>query len=454
MTLSVVALLGLFGTGALPISWDCFLPSGSVDCAQLEAAVFQASSLLERNSTAPARVLVRSVEFDGGTEYRITVMDGAAHVELVDRIPASFTDDVAGSATVDASGGGGGLGGGADTGGGGGSGTGGGTGRGRLRRSNVVLIRLVGSIQRAATPLLSLDRPTTLEDGVLVMRLRDPDLAAGQARVENRSVGWYLSPTLSGEVSQTALLRVQGRAQLDANWSTPRWRTFGTAAAGMTYLQAPAPQGEEPQSFGYATGLVEGAAAHAVWHGWSVGVTARAQHAPEQNLLFRGNLYTGLQWVLSPFLETSGTNLGVSYLVGAEHHEYVRPNVRVRFEENFLRHRIVAFSTWHSSRVDVTGSLSASSLLRDVTYSDVAAGLGVAWRVGNDLSLAGTGAASYRNALLNAPDNLNSLDPLERFVGGGNYGAINFSASVSLVYVLGNSVLVRQDQRFSNVLEP
>jgi hypothetical protein len=187
--------------------------------------------------------------------------------------------------------------------------------------------------------------------------------------------------------------------------------------------------------------------------GLSVGVTARAQHAPEQNLLFRASLYGGLEWVLVPFLETRGANLGVRYQLGAEHQEYVRTNVRLRFEENVLRHRAVAFATWHLPRFDVSTALQASSLLKDAIYSDVAGTVGVAWRLVDDVSIVATASASYRNALLNAPDNLNDLDPLERFTGGGNYGAVNFAGSLSFVYVLGNSVLLRQDQRFNNVVE-
>jgi hypothetical protein len=448
-----------------PAAWDCFVDVGAVDCAQLEAAFFGAMPLLSRapaattvaDATAGAaaamlRIVVRSVVFDGGVEYRLEASSGSDRVQLVDRVPATFTDDVI-SATS-ASGGGGGLGGGADTGGGGGNGTGGGDGRGRLRRGDLVVMRLVAVLQRAVAPLLVLEKPAVVQDGALVLRLRDTAAAAGQARADDVTVPWYVSPTLSADVAQAALLRLQGRAQIDANLSTPAWRLQTSGALGGVYLQAPAPDAKAPPTdFGYVTALGEATGVATLVQGLSVGVVARAQHAPEQNLRFRASFYSGVEWVLVPFLDTRGANIGARYLIGAEHQEYVRQNVRLRFEENVLRHRAVLFATWHLPRVDVTGTLQAASLLQDPTYSDVAGAIGVAWRAVNDVSLVATATTSYRNALLNAPDNLNDLDPLERFTGGGNYGAVNFSASLSFVYVLGNSVLVRQDQRFSNVVE-
>jgi hypothetical protein len=450
-------------TQALPATWDCFVDDGAVDCAQLEAAFFAAVPLLARagQATSPGpgdegeRIAlgVRSVVFDGGVEYRLTATRGADRVALVDRVPTTFSDDVAGDAD-NGSGGGGGLGGAADTGGGGGSGSGGGDGRGRLRRGNLVVVRLVGVLQRAVAPLLALERPAVVEGGALVLRLRDPSTTAGQARNDDVTVPWYVSPTVSADVAQTALLRMQGRAQVDANWSTSSWRLLATAATGGVWLQAPAPrEGDPPQEFGYATALGELTGVATLVDGLSVGVSTRIQHAPEQNLLLRANAYSGVEWVLVPFLETRGANVGVRYQLGAEHHEYVRQNVRLRFEENVLRHRGVAFATWHLPRFDVSAAVQASSLLKDPTYSDVAGNVGLAWRVVNDVSIVVTGSVSYRNALLNAPDNLNDLDPLERFVGGGNYGAVNFGASLAFVYVLGNSVLLRQDQRFANVVE-
>jgi hypothetical protein len=435
---------------------DCFVDDGAVDCAQLEAAFFAATPIVRRASadehaTAVA-VAVRSVVFDGGVEYRVTAARGADHVALVDRVPATFSDDVA--ATQTGSGGGGGLGGGADTGGGGGNGNGGGDGRGRLRRGNLVVVRLVGVLQRAVAPLLTLERPAVVDDGALVLRLRDPRDSAGQARDDDVTVPWYVSPTVSADVAQTAILRMQGRAQLDANWSTSSWRTFATVAAGGVWLQAPAPvDGDPPQEFGYATALGDAAGVVSLVDGLSVGVTARVQQAPEQNLLLRANAYSGVEWVLVPFLETRGANVGVRYQLGAEHHEYVRKNVRLRFEENVLRQRAVAFSTWHLARFDVSAALQVASLVKDPSYSDVSGNVGVAWRIIDDVSITATAATSYRNALLNAPDNLNDLDPLERFTGGGNYGAVNFNASLAVVYVFGNSVLPRQDQRFTNVVE-
>jgi len=443
-------------TTAVPAWWDCFVDGAGVDCAQLEAAFFATTPVFARaagpSDPTHLRVLVRSVAFVGGVEYRVEAARGDDRVLLVDRVPETFTDDVATAGGT--SGGGGGLGGAADTGGGGGSGTGGGDGRGRLRRGNLVIMRLVAVLQRAVAPLLVLDRPAVVEGDALVLRLRDPTTAAGQARADDVTVPWYVSPTVSVDVSQTALLRTQGRAQVDANWSTTAWRLWSTTAVGGVYLQAPGPrQGDPPRDFGYLTALGDFAGVASLVSGLSVGVTARAQHAPEQNLLFRASLYGGLEWVLVPFLETRGANVGVRYQLGAEHQEYVRKNVRLRFEENALRHRAVAFATWHLPRFDVSAALQASSLLKDATYSDVAGTVAVAWRVVNDVSIVATASASYRNALWNAPDNLNDLDPLERFTGGGNYGAVNFAGSLSFVYVLGNSVLLRQDQRFSNVVE-
>ncbi len=397
-------------------------------------------------------MVLRSTPFTGGVEYSIDITgaDGREHVGIVDRVPSTFSDATVGNG----SGGGGGLGGGADTGGGGGQGTGGGSGRGRVSRSAVVVLRLVADLQRAIVPFLSADHPAVVDDDGMTLSLKDPAFTPGQARVEDRAARWFASPTFSGDVSQTALLRIQGRAQLDANWSNPLFRVFGTSWAGFTFLSAPGPREKDPaQTFGYAIDGLDVTGASVLGGGWSVGVEGRVTQAPDQNWLLRASGYTGVEWVLVPFLATNGGNVGVRYVIGTEHQEYVHENVEKSFEGNFLRHRLVAFGVWHFERVDLSASLAGSSIVKDFTYSDVSAAASVAWRVVNDLSVSLSTTASYRNALVNAPDNLNELDPLERFVGGGNFGAVNYTASLSLVYVLGNSLLERQDQRWSNGTE-
>lgn len=432
--------------GQLAVRWDCYLAELSVECGELESAFFQAVPILERaEQTAALLVTVRGFAITGGDEFTLSVTspDGRDYLVLTDRVPSTFSLEA------------GGRGGGADTGGGGGRGTGGGDGNARAHGANVVIVRLVADLQRAVTPFLSLERAVSVEEGRMTLVLRSPSLGPAQARADDSSAPWYLSPSLVMNLAQTALLQVSAAGNLESNWSTPEHRLLSQAAASYSFISSPAPnEATASQSYGSANASLSATGVKVLSGGLSVGNTAIIAVAPERNQQLRLASFTGLEWVLLPFLATNAGNVGARYVIGGEHQQYVHLTERKRFEESFLRHQALLFAAWHFERLDVSAALSASSLVDDLTFSDISAAGSVSWRVWNDLSVTLTGSASFRNALINKPDNLNELDPLERFVGGGNFGALTYTTRLSILYAIGNSLLLRQDQRWSNGAEP
>ena len=136
------------------------------------------------------------------------------------------------------------------------------------------------------------------------------------------------------------------------------------------------------------------------------------------------------------------------YEIGAEHQDYVYETVLLKTTYDYLRHRLKLFGGWHFARVDVNGGVTAQSVVNDLAFSSISGDAGLTWRILDDFSLELSGNASYRAGLVNEPKDLTQLHPLEQFYGGGAYGDVTYSVSVGLEYVFGNSLLLRQDQRW------
>jgi hypothetical protein len=183
--------------------------------------------------------------------------------------------------------------------------------------------------------------------------------------------------------------------------------------------------------------------------GFSLGANAYVMHEPQNNYRLLAGTWVGAEWVLVPFLKTDEGNFGVQYVIGPEHHEYVLPNVLLLTRYDYLRHRLRVFGAWHFSRVDVDGRISASSHVTDIRFSSVSGGGSVTWRLFDTLAFSLNGEVSYRNALLNQPKDEGQENPLAKFFGGGGYSDVTFWTWAGIEYTFGNSLLRRQDQRWS-----
>jgi hypothetical protein len=400
--------ISLPARAALDVKWDCYLASGNVACTALESAFFSNRAYARAIGDADVDIEVRAVAISNGTAYQIVLRskDGVAFT-LNDRVPQEFSSDA-------------------------------------------VLLRVIGDLQKATAPLFVVDEPGTIEDGVLRLSLRDPDAGPRDARKDDESTGWYVAPSVNLNAERYGITDVDGNGFVELNWSHPSWRLRSFSWGNYRLVQAEDPTGETPTDDLHYENFEIGnfSLLARSWGGFSIAGAVNVERKPQNNYGFKIGSYIGCEWVLVPFLKTDAGNIGVNYAVGAEHYEFLHETVRLKFEEEVLVHALKVFGAWHFSRVDIDGNLNADSLVNDVRFASVGAGGSATWRILDDLSLALSGGISYRTGLVREPKDLSELHPLEQFYGGASYGDVTFETRASLQYVFGNSLIVRQDQRY------
>ena len=404
--LLLTLLLSSSAHAGVDVAWDCYLASGPVACPKLESALFS-NKAFGRVAGAKSLLRVRAIGVSNGTRYKIELMSPDATFTYEDGVPQEFSSDA-------------------------------------------VLIRLVGDIEKVSAPLFAIDEPGTMgDDGVLHLALRDPSLGPRKARSDNGTTGWYAAPSLRFYGDQYGVLELQGHGDLEINYSNPGWRLHGWSWSGYRYVHTDdtnfAPKDRTYENVDGGTSWV---AAHSILGGFSLSAQAEVGSEPQNNRLFRANTYVGAEWVLVPFLKTDEGNLGIQYVVGAEHENYVYETVLNRKEFDWLRHRCSVFATWHFDKVDLDGRGTFESMVNDLHFSAFSGSASATWRLLDDLSVSVGGDASFRNGLVNEPKDLSQLPPLAAFYGGGSYGDITWDMNASLQYVFGNSLILRQDQRW------
>lgn len=411
----VAVTLAAPANAALDVAWDCYVPNGRVSCDRLAQAFFSngafarsaADATDPTNPNSPdTSVHVRAIDNADGTAFRIDVhgKDGSTFT-LEDRVPRGFSTDA-------------------------------------------TLLRLVGDLHKATAHLFTLDEPGSSDGDALVLRLRDPDAGPRQARKDDEQTGWYVAPSLNLNANASGVTQLSAYGGVEVNWSNPAWRLhgYGWTHYRFVHLDDGTDDPEDTyQNFNLGT---DATVVRTLVGGFSLGANAYVMREPQSNYLLRGGTSIGAEWMLAPFLKTDEANVGVRYEIGAEHHDYVYETTLLLRSLDYLRHRAHVFGAWHFSRVDVNGGLTAQSVVDDLNYSSISANGGLTWRILDDLSLSLQGEVSYRNGLLNEPKDLSQLPPLEAFYGGGSYGDVTYWTWVGLEYVFGNSLLLRQDQRW------
>lgn len=400
---------------ALDVAWDCYLPSAQVSCDDLAQAFFSNGAFTRApgdaadpaNPAGPDSSLhLRAIDSADGTTYHVDVhgKDGSSFA-FEDRVPRNFSRDA-------------------------------------------VLLRVVGDLQKSTAHLFVLEEPGHAEGGVLHLRLLDPDAGPRQARKDDEQTGWYFAPSLSMDANSFGVTQLSARANLEVNWSHPAWRLHGWSWSNYRYVHLDDGTDDPEDTYQNFDVGTDWTVVRTLMGGFSLGANGYAMREPQENYALRGGTLIGAEWMLAPFLKTDEGNFGVRYEIGADHHDYVYQTVLLKRSHDFMRHRARVFGAWHFSRVDINGGVTAASVLDDLNYSSLSANGGVTWRILDDLSLSCSGEVSYRNGLVNAPKDLSQLHPLEAFYGGGAYGNVTYWSWVSLEYVFGNSLMLRQDQRW------
>jgi hypothetical protein len=132
-------LLAVPARAALDVAWDCYLPKGPADCRALETAFFSNPAYVRAGDDPDAWITLRAAQMADGTALDVNVRDKDGGVfSYTDRIPRGFSSDA-------------------------------------------VLLRIVGVLQKSTAHLFVVDEPGVMQDGVLSLRLRDPDAGPRKA---------------------------------------------------------------------------------------------------------------------------------------------------------------------------------------------------------------------------------------------------------------------------------
>jgi hypothetical protein len=398
---------------ALRVKLDCFLPSttSQVQCPPLESALFSSPAYARANDAsdggADVAFSVRSIDTADGAHFLIEVAgkDPGMKFTYTDAVPKGFSNDV-------------------------------------------VLLRLVGDLEKLSAPFLVVDEPAPAGENVALV-LKDPRSLTRKARDDDGSTGWYVAPSASFYAEQVGIFDVKGHANVDANWSTPDWRVQASLWSGyldvVSDLSAPLAKRQTYSAFDAG---FDGTVARSLYRGFSLGASVNTEHVPEENYFYRADAYVGAEWVLVPFLKTDEKNFGINWVVGAEHQQYEHTTVLDRNEFDWLRQRVKVFGAWHFDVVDLEADGRFASMVNDWRYSSLSGNASITWRLLDDLSLGLQGGVGVRFGMVEAPKNLDELNPLEQFYGGDDFGSFTFNTQATLTYTFGNSLLARQDQRW------
>lgn len=403
------ALLLLTATSAsadLNVKFDCYLPSGPVDCQSLRTSYFSTMTFLKAvddDKNAYLTVQVRTLPADPRSVRYILVFNGAGEApdfSLIEDIPTTISSDA-------------------------------------------ILQKVLINLQKGTGPYLSVEQMgQTGEDGLFVLKYSIP----GDKKNTRPTTGWYQNTSISGNVSSGDSDYINGSLSTGVNYSDPSWRF--KAGASANYQKITVRYGGNEENLEVVSFNGKTLIARTVDKGWSVAALVRAGYEPAGNLDFNGEAGVGLAWDLVPFMKGNDNSFGVKYLVGVTHQNYVDPNVLDEMSKTFVAHGAELYFSWHFDRLDLTAGLGASSIINDYRFARVGGSMGATWRITDRLNASLSFDAGYRRAIINAPKEENAENGLEQFFAGGNYANFTYSTMLSLGYIFGNSALDRQDQRW------
>ncbi len=313
--------------GPLKVFWDCYLPGVSVDCQEMERSFFEALNMLKQASSASGAdisIKVRSISVLNGN--KITMDFGGTN----DLPSYSLNDTI--------------LSGYSPTG---------------------TLVRIMGDLEKGMAPFLGVVSPAEAQGGILDLQLKDPNSTGVVLPPDTHETGWYVSPALMLNFSESENKTLSGNGGVGVNYSNPSWRVTGTGyfnysrstVPTVTAQGQPSTESVDQYSDGGNVTIVR-----SLPKGFNIAVLGTVGQSPQsQNLQFRANGSLGVEWTEKPFLETNDSNLILSYMIGEEYQNYVAPNVEGKNSESFPKHSLVVSYPWHFTQIDLNLSAEASS---------------------------------------------------------------------------------------------
>jgi hypothetical protein len=414
---------------SLRLKWDCYLPSGGVDCAVLESSLTSKIPfvvIVPDAASADVLATLTSVPAEDGTRFKLDfvgkIVDGYdTEVHTTDRIPSSID-----SATA--------------------------------------TVRILTKIERGLDDFMDQKIAAEVKNGTLDIQVLDPVRMPFTGRPQQSGVKWYVAPTLSSYFSSVQGIGVNasGSASVGFNLSQPSWRLQQWVGANYSRQSQPVPGTTETASIEFAGGSAGNVLSWGLTHDqkWNLGLLAAAEKNPQANYTFRANASLGVELDLVPRQTVNQKNFGFRCAAGPEAQRYDAINIEGIDRQLVAREFCDLFLSWHFVPVDVWASVGETAILEDLSYRAFNASLSLTWRVTDNFMISPWVNVQQINQAINEarPSNVVYADPREEIeasmlatVQQGYTAPFGVQAGLSVRFVLGNGSLSIEDQRWRNV---
>jgi len=411
------------------VKWDCYLPSGNVDCALLESSLTSKIPFVEtvaRPSDADVVVTLTSVPAEDATRFKFDFVgrprDGyVTSVHTTDKIPS----------TIDAT---------------------------------TALVRVMTKLERGLGEFLDQKTASEAKDGKLDLVLSDPTDLPFSGRPEQSSRKWFVEPSLGSYFSDVVGVGVNawGSASISLNVSEQRWRLQQTLGASYTQESQPVPGTDETATIDFF-----GAYANNVLsldltkdHRLSVGFLLAGEKNPQANYRMRANGSVGLEYDLIPRQTANQRNFGFRCAVGPEAQIYDETNMEGLSQQIVPRQLCDVFFTWHFRPIDLSASVSENIVMKSIDYTSFSAGFAVTWRVTDNFLVSPWVSLQEIVQAINAVEPTTTVysDPKEEIEASMRAGIeqaytapFGVQSGLTLKYLFGNGSLASEDQRWKGV---
>ncbi|HXX65635.1 MAG TPA: hypothetical protein VEK07_00540 [Polyangiaceae bacterium] len=413
---------------ALRVKWDCYLPSGGIDCSSLESSLTSKIpfvSIVAEPKNADVTLTLTSVPAENGTRYKCDLVgkriDGyATEVHAADKIPSSIDTTTA-------------------------------------------MVRIMTKLERGLADFMDQKVAAEVEHGTLTIRLIDPVQPPFSGRPEQSGVRWYVMPAVGTYLSEVEGVGVNanGNASLSFNDSEPSWRVQQWIGASYSEQSQPVPGTNETASISFAGGNADTVLSWSVTRDdrWNAGLLLSAEKNPQANYKLRANGSAGLEFDLVPRQTVNQQNLGFRCAVGAEFQHYDETNVEGITEQAVGRQFCDTFLSWHFVPVDLWASIGETTVLKNLDFRGFSSNLSAAWRLTDNLTISPWISLQQINRAINEaePSTVVYTDPRQEIeasmlaaVQQGYTAPFGVQSGLSIRYMFGNGSLSSEDQRWKN----
>jgi hypothetical protein len=433
LCLTFLCVVGVPSTAraALRVRWDCFLPSGGVDCTVLESSLQSKIPFLtfvafrDTHPEPDVTVSVSNVPAEDSTRYKLDFVgktcDGyRSEVHTTDKIPYSID-------------------------------------------STTATVRIMTKLERGLAPFMDQKVAAEVRGGTLSLELADPVGLPFTGRPEQESVKWYVSPSIGGYLSSVegVGINASGSASVSLNYSEKLWRLQSSVGFNYNRQSQPVPGTNETASIQFIGANTNNIISWSLGSQrlWSLGLLFGAEKNPQANYTFRANVSAGVEFDLIPLQTANQRNFGFRCAIGPEYQKYDATNIEGLNEQFVGREFCDLFFSWHFQPVDLGANVGETAIVENIAYRSFYVGLSATFRITDNITVGVWTTLQQVNKAINEGEPSNATyataqqeieASMEAAVQQGYTAPFGVQGGLSLRYLFGNGSLSVEDQRWKS----